>query len=123
MRERFFNLGPIEQLADDEVIGIAITGDVGRDGDIWEPRGIDLSEYKRNPIVLRQHDPDAIVGTAVAIGLVDSNTIGVRIRFAPPGASAIADETRALATFRRKNDAPCRGDLTGVARHFLHERT
>ena len=96
MNERFFSLGSVEQLAEDEVVGVAITGDVGRDGDVWCPQGVSLDNFKRNPIVLRQHNPDLVVGSAVAIGLVDANTIGVRIKFAPPGVSAVADETRGL---------------------------
>ena len=84
MNERFFSLGSVEQLAEDEVVGVAITGDVGRDGDVWCPQGVSLDNFKRNPIVLRQHNPDLVVGSAVAIGLVDANTIGVRIKFAPP---------------------------------------
>jgi HK97 family phage prohead protease len=91
-----FSLGPIDQLADDEVAGIAISGGVKRDGDEWVPSGIDLTNYRANPIVLRNHDPDLVVGTAVAIGLVNANEIGVRIKFAPPGVSDVADETRGL---------------------------
>jgi HK97 family phage prohead protease len=93
-----FSFGPAELLGDDEICGIAITGDLARDGDIWVPSGVDLTNFRANPVVLRQHDPDQVVGTVTAIGLLDTeNAIGVRIQFAPPGASAIADETRALA--------------------------
>lgn len=93
-----FSLGTADPLGEDEVVGIAVSGDLGRDGDIWVPQGIDLTEYRRNPVVLRDHRPDRVVGSAVAIGFdSNSNSIGVRIRFAPPGTSDIADETRALA--------------------------
>jgi HK97 family phage prohead protease len=91
-----FSLGPIDQLGEDEVAGIAISGDLGRDGDVWCPGGIDLTNYKANPIVLRGHNPDYVVGSAVAIGLVNANEIGVRIKFAPPGVSDVADECRGL---------------------------
>jgi len=91
-----FSLGPIDQLGDDEVAGIAISGDLGRDGDVWVPGGIDLSNYKLNPIVLRNHNPDLVVGSAVAIGLINANEVGVRIKFAPPGVSDVADETCGL---------------------------
>jgi hypothetical protein len=36
------------------------------------------------------------VGSAIAIGLINSSEIGVRIKFAPPGVSDVADETRGL---------------------------
>ena len=95
MRSRF-SLGSIEQLADDEVIGVAATSDLARDGDYWNVSGIDLANFCENPVILAGHDPSAVVGTAVAIGLADPDTLGVQIRFAPPGASAIADSTRLL---------------------------
>jgi len=91
-----FSLGPIDQLGDDEVAGIAISGGIKRDGDEWCPGGIDLTNYRLNPVVLKGHNPELVVGSAVAIGLVNSNEIGVRIKFAPPGISDIADETRGL---------------------------
>ncbi len=91
-----FSLGPIDQLADDEVCGIAISAGIKRDGDDWNPGGIDLTNYKANPIVLRNHNPDLIVGSAIAIGMINSSEIGIRIKFAPPGVSDVADETRGL---------------------------
>jgi HK97 family phage prohead protease len=96
MSERLFSLGPVEQLADDEVVGICISGGIKRDGDEWVPSGVDLTAYRANPVVLRQHDPDHVVGSAIAIGPLNGNEIGVRIRFAPPGVCDIADETRGL---------------------------
>jgi HK97 family phage prohead protease len=93
-RYRYF-LGQVEPLGDDEVAGLALTGGVKRDGQDWDPAGIDLTAYRSNPIVLRQHNVEQPVGIATAIGLV-SGGIGIRIQFAPLGASAVADETRAL---------------------------
>jgi hypothetical protein len=37
-----FSLGSIDQLADDEVAGIAISGEKGREGDVWVVPGIDM---------------------------------------------------------------------------------
>jgi HK97 family phage prohead protease len=91
-----FSLGPIDQLGDDEIVGVCISGGIKRDGDEWCPGGIDLTNYKANPIVLRGHNPDYVVGSALAIGLINANEIGIRIKFAPPGVSDIADETRGL---------------------------
>lgn len=95
MNRRFF-LGRVEPLADDEVAGVAITGTLARDGDVWDTAGIDLSNYRSNPIVLWSHDPTQPVGTASAIGLTSAGSIGIVVRFAPPGVSAIADEVRGL---------------------------
>ena len=58
-----------------------------------------LSEVlkRRNPIVLREHNPGQVVGSAVAVGFdSNSNSVAARIRFAPVGSSDIADETRLL---------------------------
>lgn len=95
--QRFY-MGELEQLADDEVGGICISAGVKRDGCEWEPRGIDLTAFKRNPVVLRDHRPEWVIGAASAIGPVaDWSAIAIRIKFAPPGVSAIADEARGLA--------------------------
>lgn len=91
-----FSLGPVIDLAADEICGIAILGNLGRDGDVWSISGIDLDNYRKNPVVLRGHDPDCVVGSALAIGPISATEIGVRIKFALPGVSAIADETRGL---------------------------
>ncbi len=94
---RFFSLGSIEQqLGDDTIEGVCMSNARGRDGDIWEVANFDLENFRAFPCILRQHDPDRVVGSATAIGLVDSNTVGIRIQFTPLGVSAIADETRHL---------------------------
>lgn len=100
---RFF-LGSAEPLADDEVGIIAISAGVKRDGDEWVPSGVDLSNYNRNPVVCLNHDVDKIVGAA-ALAL-SGNQVAGRIKFAPPGISATADEARGLAKA---------GILTGVS--------
>jgi HK97 family phage prohead protease len=93
-----FYIGKIEQLSDDEVAGICISAGVKRDGDAWEPSGVDLSAYRQNPVVLRDHNPMLVIGTAASIGLsVAGDCIGIRIQFAATGVSAAADEARGLA--------------------------
>src|SRR5690348_8118854 len=90
--------GQLESISDDEVAGIAISAGVKRDGDEWVPSGIDLTQFKRNLVILRDHDHCCVIGTATAIGLTDDGSaIGIRIQFAPPGVSDVADEARALA--------------------------
>ncbi|MHB8816555.1 MAG: HK97 family phage prohead protease [Steroidobacteraceae bacterium] len=91
-------VGQLEQLSDDEVAGIAISSGVKLDGDEWVPANVSLTTYERNPVALRDHDPSRVIGTASAIGLTpDKNAIAIRIRFAPLGISAVADEARGLA--------------------------
>jgi HK97 family phage prohead protease len=93
-----FYIGQVEQLSDDEVAGICISQGIKRDGDAWEPSGVDLTAYKQNPVILRDHDQSRVIGTAASIGLADGGKcIAIRIQFAPEGLSNAADEARGLA--------------------------
>lgn len=85
----------ITQLNDDEVEVIMSTGQLARDGHILEPRGCQLDNYLRNPIILWNHDPEFPVGRAQDVK-VDGDKIRALIKFAPLGASPKADEIRAL---------------------------
>jgi Escherichia/Staphylococcus phage prohead protease len=85
----------IRQLGDDEVECILSTGAVARDGHILVPQGCDLAGYRKTPIILYQHMPQAPVGTASAI-TVWPDRITAKITFAPLGVSATADEVRGL---------------------------
>lgn len=85
----------ISALGADEVEVVMSTGAVARDGHIFEPGGADLANYRRNPIVLWQHDPEHPVGRAEDIR-VEGDKIKARIRFAPLGISAEADKVRGL---------------------------
>jgi len=85
----------IRQLGDDQVEVILSTGAVARDGHILVPQGCDLAGYRKNPIILYQHMPQAPVGTASAI-TVWPDRITAKITFAPLGVSATADEVRGL---------------------------
>lgn len=97
MRMRFF--GRIETKASGlgprQIRVIASTGQVDRAGDIVVPRGIVLTGYRENPVVLRDHDPSRPVGMA-SIQVTDAAVLAT-VTFAPAGASEIADETCALA--------------------------
>jgi HK97 family phage prohead protease len=90
-----FTLGSAEPLGDNEVLAIISTGDQARDGHILTPAGCDLSGFRKNPIILWQHNPDQPVGQAVAVGVTGDN-IAARIRFAPAGISPTADMVRGL---------------------------
>jgi HK97 family phage prohead protease len=85
----------IEELGDREVGIVAVTDQLARDGNIWEPGGIELSNYVKNPIVLFQHEPMMPVAIATAIGL-ENGALAARVAFAPLGTSDISDQCCAL---------------------------
>jgi HK97 family phage prohead protease len=94
MTTRFYT-GSVEPLSELEVGVIASTPQLARDGHVIVASGIDLTAYRRNPIVLFQHDQMSPVAIAVAIGVV-GDQLAAKIRFADIGVSSRADEVRAL---------------------------
>jgi HK97 family phage prohead protease len=85
----------IKTLGENEVEVIISTSALARDGHILEPAGCDLTNYRANPIVLWQHNPDVPVGRAADL-TIEGDRIQARILFAPAGVSAKADEVRGL---------------------------
>ena len=85
----------ISTLGPDEVEITMSTAALARDGHILVPQGCLLDNYRANPIVLWQHDPDHPVASAENIQ-VESDSITARVRFAPDGISHKADEVRGL---------------------------
>jgi hypothetical protein len=82
-------------VSDRQVKVIASDGSVDRMGDILEPRGCDLDEYRRNPIVLAQHANDAPIARCSYIGL-EGGVIAATVDFPPAGISERSDEYLAL---------------------------
>jgi HK97 family phage prohead protease len=93
MTARFY--GAVEPLSDLEVLVVASTEQLARDNCVLVQSGLDLTNYRKNPIVLFQHQPTSPVGTTTAIGF-DGDVLAARIEFAPIGVSQIADQARAL---------------------------
>lgn len=87
--------GGVHELGEREVGVVAATAQLGPDGHVLEPAGVDLTQFRKNPIVLFNHQPDAPVGTATAIG-VDNGDLAPQIEFAPEGASPLADQICSL---------------------------
>jgi len=85
----------ITPLGDDEVELVLSTGYLARDGHVLVPQGCELASYKTNPVWLWSHDPLTPVGRCEEIA-VDGDKIRARVRFAPAGISAKADEIRGL---------------------------
>lgn len=82
-------------LGDRQIRVVVSTPSPDRVKDVMEPRGVDLTAYKSNPIVLADHNREAPIGTALID--VKSDRVEAVITFAPAGASAKADEYCALA--------------------------
>lgn len=82
-------------LKDDEVLIILSTAALARDGDVLVPQGCVLDNYRANPIMLWQHNPDFPVANSEEIS-VEQDRITSLVRFAPPGVSRKADEVRGL---------------------------
>jgi Escherichia/Staphylococcus phage prohead protease len=85
----------VKTLGDDEVEVIVSTSELARDGHVIDVAGMDLANFRRNPIVLWQHLPECPVGRAETIRLAGDKILA-RVKFAPTGVSEIADQTRGL---------------------------
>jgi len=57
------------------------TTSVDRDGDVLLPSGLMAEEYRRNPVVLMQHDPDRVLGRATNLRTT-SNAVMAQVQFA-----------------------------------------
>ena len=94
-------------LPDRTIVAIASDETLDRAGNVMVASGCDATNYKRNAVVLRDHDPTKPIGTASVI--VKGNRLEATIKFAPAGVSPVADETFALVKA---------GVLTGVSIGF-----
>ena len=73
-------------LPDRTIVAIASDETLDRAGDIMVASGCDATNYKRNAVVLRDHDPTKPIGTASVI--VKGSRLEATIKFAPAGVSA-----------------------------------
>ncbi|MGE0117661.1 MAG: hypothetical protein AB7S71_01425 [Dongiaceae bacterium] len=84
-------IGPRVGVGPREIEVIASDRTVDRMGDILEPEGVRLENFRRNPIVLAQHDSDQPVARAGWIGIVGAK-IMAKVVFPPEGTSERSDE-------------------------------
>ena len=67
------------------------TNDIDRDGDIVEPKGAKLANYRKNPVVLMAHDYKGLpIGKAKDLKKVD-NGITAKVIFPEEGTYPLAD--------------------------------
>jgi HK97 family phage prohead protease len=86
----------IRQVSDRQVRVMVSSGAAGRDGLILDCNGVDLTEYRRNPVVLAFHDPNLPVGRCTAIGRNGNGGIEGLVNFAREGVSQAADTVYGL---------------------------
>jgi HK97 family phage prohead protease len=71
-----------------------------RYGDVIEPGGIRLANFRLNPVVLREHDVNAPIARCTEIGLQNGiqggDQLVALVEFPPAGTSKRGDETLAL---------------------------
>jgi len=90
MRKNVRQLGAVVTRADDRVIQvIASTSTPDRSGDAISADGWDLDAYRRNPVVLLQHDGEPI-GRATTVAVVGDQLL-MTIQLLPEGVSEKAD--------------------------------
>jgi hypothetical protein len=101
--QRFY-AGELTQISDDEVGVICGSDGVKRDGHEFIMRGIDTTNFMRNPVAMCEHTPPPI-GVFVRLGIVSAREVGLGIpgdalagivKLAPADISDYIAEKRAL---------------------------
>jgi HK97 family phage prohead protease len=70
---------------------VASDGSVDRMGDVLVPWGVDLANFKRNPIVLAQHDSSKPIAKCATIG-VEGDAVVALIQFPDAGVNDLSDQ-------------------------------
>ncbi len=83
-------------LKDDEIEMIGSTGSIDRDGESISPKGIDLKAFKKNPVILPQHNYGRpAIGKATRVKVSDGKLM-FKIQFPEEGVNPEADVYRKL---------------------------
>lgn len=100
------------------------TESIDRDGDVLVADGADLTNYRRNPVVMYAHDySDLPVAKAIDIQSVPGVGLRAKIQFPPLGISPKADTVRGLWAARFLNAAsvgfvPKQAEPNGTGQRF-----
>ncbi len=70
---------------------VCSTQALGRDALLMVSAGVELDAFRKNPVVLWQHDPNVPIARAVTIGVAGEN-LEARVQFPPDAASPTARE-------------------------------
>ncbi len=81
----------IDKSEERTVVGMSSTRFIDRDQEIIVPKGVDLSQYRKAPVKLWNHQHDIVVGKNVAIKAVKDGLLSK---------TALADTERALDVFK-----------------------
>jgi HK97 family phage prohead protease len=84
-------IGRTKYLGERQVRVIASDGTVDRMGDVLSPYGCELEQFRRNPIVLAQHNAEEPIARCSDIHLENAAVVAT-IDFPPPGTSERSDE-------------------------------
>lgn len=87
--------GAVKALGDRQVRVIVSTSSEDREGDVIEVAGVDLTNYKRNPVILFNHRHDCPIARCISIGL-NGGRLEAVAEFPPEGISDKADEVYRL---------------------------
>lgn len=88
-----------EQSKDDPFTFIMSTGDVDRDGDTIDPKGIDMRSFRKNPVALWQHDPSQPIGVWKNMRVEGGKLLG-DLKLAAEGTSDLIDTLHSLIVQR-----------------------
>jgi len=86
----------VKALSDYELEIVGSTGAIDRDGEVIDPKGWVLKNFKKNPVILPAHDyRQPAIGKAKSVKLVDGKLV-FRVEFPPEGVNPLADVYRKL---------------------------
>jgi HK97 family phage prohead protease len=81
---------------------VASDGSTDRMGDVLVPSGVKLENYRRNPVILAQHDSSQPIATCASVD-TDGVQVTATIEFPPEGINDLADEYLRLLKSRVLN--------------------
>jgi HK97 family phage prohead protease len=86
----------VDDSEDNRIVKVVIsTKDVDRDGDVVEPKGADLTNYRKNPVVLFNHDYEHPVARCSDIQ-IKNDRIEATVKFPNASVSKKSDEVYGL---------------------------